>query len=344
MLEKIREELDKGFFIPWPLLKNFLKSVGPLLFIISRHPDSLLKNIPAYKKRLKNHRLPWVHIEDESEFDSTKKLNKKYFTDNPGPVENKKYLRPTRFCESNAPEIRALARELREKNKSDEEFVQAAFNWVKNNKYLVFKPIGGALQTLKTKGGVCLDQLSLLIAIARAGGVPARYRLYGLAPTQELYNLMVAPDPIIRETYEALGFLDAMHGEAELRVNGKWIHGDPTFSDELSVGMGIPISELGGEPGWRVRVTKSADIRFEGFPILFRRLMTPLFLILRNTVDEINKALDEFREKGRRILETMSVEEYNRKKKKTFKPVVPSISEVKAFREEMKKTWADAGK
>ena len=344
MFKKIREELDKGFFIPWPLLKNFLKSVGPLLFIISRHPSFLINNIPAYQKRLKRHRLPWMHIEDESEFDSTKKLNKKYFNDDIGRVESKKYLRPTRFCESNAPEIRALAEELREKNKSDEEFVQAAFNWVKNNKYLVFKPIGGALQTLKTKGGVCLDQLSLLIAIARAGGIPARYRLYGLAPTQELYNLMVAPNPIIRETYEALGFLDAMHGEAELMVDGRWIHGDPTFSDELSAGTGIPISELGGEPGWRVRVKKSADIRFEGFPILVRRFATPLFLLLRNTVDEINKTLDELREKGRRILETIGVEEYNRRKKRTFKPVVPSVSEVKAFREEMKKSLVDIGK
>ena len=333
MLGKIREELDKGFFIPWPMLKNFLGTVGPLMAIISRHPDSLIKNIPSYKERLRNHRVPWAHIEDESRYDSTKSLNEKYFN-NPGPMgnNNEKYLRPTRFCESDAPEIRAVAAELRAETESDEEFVQAAFNWVKNNKYLTFKPICGALEVFKTKGGVCLDQLSMLAAIARAGGIPARYRLYGLAPTQELYDLMVAPDPILRETFETLGFLDAMHGEAELKVNGKWIHGDPTFSDELSVGMGIPIAELGGEPGWRVRVEESADIRFEGFPILFNQLMIPLILILRKTVDKVNESLDEMREKGREILENTSVEKYNKEKKKTFKPTVPSISEVKAFR------------
>ncbi len=340
MFENIKRELDKGFFIQWPLPKNFLGTVGPLLTILARHPDSIIENVPAYTKRLNSHRVPWAHIDDEKRYDSISELKKK-FVDKAKSVDNElpdeKYLRPTRFCESNSLEIRALAHELRAETESDIKFVQAAFNWVKNKKYLVFKPISGALQIFKTKGGVCLDQLSLLTAITRAGGIPARYRLYGLAPTQELYNVMVAPNPIIKETYEALGFLDAMHGEAELMVNGTWIHGDPTFSDELSVGLGIPISELGGEPGWRVRVPKSGDIRFEGFPVLFRHFFIPLLIILRKTVDDINDSLDEIRENGRRILDEISIEEYNKKTKKTFKPTVPSISEVKLFREQIKK-------
>jgi hypothetical protein len=337
MFESIKKEIDKGFFIPWPLLKNFLGTVGPLIAILTRHPDSIIKNISAYGKRFNNHRVPWAHIDNETRYDSTIELKQKYI-DNPGSIDNElcnvKYLRPTRFCESDAVEIRALAHELRAEAESDIKFAQAAFNWVKDKKYLVFKPISGALQTFKTKGGVCLDQLSLLVAIARAGGIPARYRLYGLAPTQELYDAMVAPNPIIKETYETLGFIDAMHGEAELKVNGTWINGDPTFSDELSVGMGIPISELGGEPGWRVRVPKSVDIRFEGFPILFRHFFIPLLIILRKTVDGINDSLDDIRENGRIILDKISIEEYNINTKKTFKPTVPPISEVKAFREQ----------
>ena len=334
MLKNLRDEIDKGLFIPRPLLKNFIKTIGPLSFIISNHPDSIFQNIPAYKLRLKNHRLPWAHIVNESKFDSTNKIDRKYLK-NPFPenLENKKYLRPTRFCESNAPEIRSLAKQLREKTESDEEFVSAAFNWVKNNKHLIFKPIGGALQTFKTKGGVCLDQLSLLAAIARAGGIPARYRLYGLSPTQEFYDLIVAPSPILRETFQALGFLDAMHGEAELLVNGKWVHGDPTFSDGLSVGLGVTLSEFGEEPGWRVRVDKSMDIRFEGFPIAFRHLLSPLFIILRDLVDNVNYSMDELRERGKRIIKEIDIEEYKRRaRKKVIKPVVPSLEEVEEFR------------
>jgi len=124
-----------------------------------------------------------------------------------------------------------------------------------------------------------------------------------------------------------------MHGEAELKVNGKWINGDPTFSDELSVGMGVNISELGAEPGWRVRVDKSMDIRFEGFPLLFRQFMLPLFIVLRNTVDTVNDSMDQLREKGRKILEEISIEEYNKKmKRRHIKPVLPSVDEVKEFR------------
>lgn len=334
MIRRIKDEIDKGFFIPKPLVKNFLKVIGPLTFIVASHPENVINNIHSYKIRLNKHRLPWAHITDESRYDSTNILDKNFLENiNPSKYENKKYLRPTRFCESDAYEIRALADKLRAESTSDQEFVQAAFNWVKNNKNLIFKPIGGALQTFKTKGGVCLDQLSLLAAIARAGGIPARYRLYGLSPTQELYDVMVAPDPIIRETFQSLGFLDAMHGEAELKVNGKWINGDPTFSDELSVGMGVKTSILGSEPGWRVRVARSMDIRFEGFPILFRNFMTPLFIVLRNTVDNVNDSMDQLREKGRKILEEISIEEYNKKmKKKTIKPVLPTIEEVKKFR------------
>lgn len=332
MFNKLKEELDKGFLMPMPLLKNFLKTIGPLSFIICNHPQSIIDNIPAYKQRLKNHRLPWAHIDNESMYNSVNQINLNEIKNTNGGI-GKKYLRPTRFCESDAPEFRALAKKLRKKNKTDEKFVEAAFNWVKNNKHLVFKPINGALQTFRTKGGTCLDQLSLLAAISRAGGIPARYRLYGLSPTQELYDLMVAPDPILRETFQSLGFLDSLHGEAELLVNGKWINADPTFSDELSVGMGVTLSELGQEPGWRVRVDKSLDIRFEGFPIIFRNFMSPLFIILRNTVDTVNYSMDEYRARGKRIIKEIGIEEYKRKtKKKIIKPVLPSLDQVKKFR------------
>jgi hypothetical protein len=334
MLKKLRDEIDKGFFIPKPLLKNFIKTIGPLSFIICNHPESIVQNIPAYKLRLRNHRIPWAHVDNESDFDSTKKILQEYLK-NPFPenLDNKKYLRPTRFCESNAPEIRALAKQLSKENKSDWEFAVAAYNWVKSNKYLIFKPIGGALQTFKTKGGVCLDQLSLLAAIARAGGIPARYRLYGLSPSQELYDLMVAPSAILRETFQTLGFLDAMHGEAELLIDGKWVHGDPTFSDELSVGLGVALSELGEEPGWRVRVDKSMDIRFEGFPIVFRRFMSPLFIVLRDLVDNVNLSMDDLRERGKRLIQEIGIEEYKKRtRKKIIKPVIPTLEEVEEFR------------
>ncbi|OYT60336.1 hypothetical protein B6U81_04890 [Thermoplasmatales archaeon ex4484_30] len=330
MFKKIREELDKGFFIPMPLLKNFLGAVGPLTFVIGKNPKAFIENIPSWKMRIKNLKPPWAHMEDERQYDSRRLLSKEDYEDLP-PVRNEKYLRPTRLCESDAPEIRAMAKKLWEGKESEMEFVKAAYYFVKNEKKLVFKTMGGAIQAFRTKGGVCLEQLALLAAIARAGGIPARYRLYALAPTQPMYDVMVKDNPILKQTYEMLGFLDAIHGEAELLVNGKWIALDPTFSDELEAGMGLPVTDFGEEPMWRVRIPES-DIRFEGFPILFRHFLIPVAAILRKAVDSINAKLDELREQGREILEDVGREEYNKKVKKSFKITVPSVSEVKAFR------------
>jgi hypothetical protein len=334
MLDHFREEMDKGLIIPWPLLKNFLKTVGPLSYILANHPRSLIDNIPSYKKRLQVHRLPWVHIDHEGSYNATSQVEHYFEQLEPLKPASEKYLRPTRFCESDSPVIRALVKHLRDQYPSDEDFALAAFEWVKNNKYLVFKPMGGALSVFRSKGGVCLDQLSLLAAIARAGGIPARYRLYGLSPTQELYDVLVAPDPILRETFQSLGFLDALHGEAELLIKGRWVNADPTFSDKLSVGLGVSLSELGKEPGWRVRVEKSMDIRFEGFPLFFRQFMTPLFVALRHLVDDVNASLDDLRVKGEKILGEITLDEYREKmRRKLIRPVLPTVEEARAFRQ-----------
>jgi len=333
---RISEAIDKGFFIPWPMFRNFIGTIGPITYIIAKHPGFIKDNMSHYYARLKKSRVPWAHIANESNYDSTKILTKKDYENLP-PISNEKYLRSTRLCECDAPEIRAIAKKLGAGKLSDIEFANAAYKWVMEEKKFVAKPMIGALQVFKSKGGVCLDQLSLLAAIARAGGIPARYRLYGLTFTEPLYDIFVAPNPIVNETFEMLGFIESLHGEAELYVNGEWIAGDPTFSPELSAGLGLPITYLGEEPGWRVRIKGKGDIRFEGFPALFRHIMIPTLMIVLKTIDELNVQIDEIREKGKKILEKIPIEEYNKKKKKTFKPKVPSISEVKAFRKEINK-------
>lgn len=329
-----RERTGKGFFIPWPIVRNFLTQLGPLMFIIAQHPGFIFENMPVYKLRLHKNRKPWAYIKDESAYDSRILLNEEDYRNLPG-VKNEPYLRPTRLCECDALEIRAMAKKLGAGRLSEEEFANAAYNWVMEEKKLIFKPIGGALQTFRTKGGTCLDQLSLLVAIARAGGIKARYRLYGLAPTQQLYDILVEPNAIIKETYNTLGFLEAMHGEAELFINNKWVAADPTFSPALYAGMDLPITYLGEEPAWRVRVEGKGDIRFESFPAFYKNLMIPVFIILQKIIDQVNESMEEIREKGIKLLNEIGIEEYNNKKKKSFKPVVPSISEVKEFRKKL---------
>ncbi|MEM2715553.1 MAG: hypothetical protein QW762_02455, partial [Candidatus Thermoplasmatota archaeon] len=85
------EITDRGDFIPLPILKNFIKTSLPLLYVIARNPKAFARNAMAWKKRLNAHRKPWVHLDDESMYDSTKILKEEDFKDLP-PVSDEKYL------------------------------------------------------------------------------------------------------------------------------------------------------------------------------------------------------------------------------------------------------------
>ncbi|MCD6448272.1 MAG: transglutaminase family protein [Thermoplasmata archaeon] len=327
----LQEKIDKGDIPPMPLIKNFFKTLGPLSYAVARNPKVMFNNLKAWKKRIAVSKPPWAHLEDESMYDSTKMLREEDFRDLP-PVSDEKYLRPTRLCDCHAKEIRAMAKKLGAYEKEPLEYAKSIFYFVKNQKFLVFKPMGGAIGVLKSKGGVCLDQMSLLIALARAGGIKARYRLYAFEPADEMADVMLRNDPVLYETYQMLGFLDSLHGCAELYIDGEWIQLDPTFSDVLEAGMGLPIAEFGEEPAWRVRIPER-DIIFEGFPATFKEILSALAFALRHTVDAVNAKLDEVRNKGEQILREMGKEEYNRRKKKQKKVELPSIEEVRAFRQ-----------
>jgi len=70
---------------------------------------------------------------------------------------DEKYLRPTRYCNPRAPEVIALANELGAYEKSDYEFAEAAFEFVKRNMTLEMIPMDGVEDTIRRGTGTCLD-------------------------------------------------------------------------------------------------------------------------------------------------------------------------------------------
>jgi len=330
----IKEKMEMGDIPPPAIVANLIKTVAPLSYAIARNPGSMLRNFGAWKKRLRAGKAPWKHIEDESEFSSTKMLDIEDFENLP-EIRNEKYLRPTRLCPCDDKNIRALARKLGAGKVDEEEYAKRIYYFVKNQKFLIFKPMGGAIGTMKSRGGVCLDQMSLLIALARAAGIRARYRLYAFEPVDELVDTMLRDNPVLMETYQMLGFLDSLHGCAELYINGKWIQLDPTFSDYLEAGMGLPVSNFNEPPAWGVRIPER-DIVLEGLPVGLNFSLVTLALVLRDIVDEVNAKLDGLREKGRKILEEIGVEEYNRRMRRKGATIkLPDVDEVRRFREKM---------
>ena len=80
-------------------------------------------------------------------------------------------------CQVKNKAIQGLAKTLTSNLKSDYEKGKKLFNWVRDNiQYKKYRNTRrGAVKTLQTKKGNCVDQSHLLIALSRASGIPARY-------------------------------------------------------------------------------------------------------------------------------------------------------------------------
>ena len=124
----------------------------------------------------------------------------------------RKYLASTKNCQVKNKEIQDLAKTLTSKLKSDYEKGKKLFNWVRDNiQYKKYRNTRrGAVKTLQTKKGNCVDQSHLLIALSRASGIPARYVKGGNCKFTS-------------------GFVSG-HIWTQMYLNNKWVVADTTSS------------------------------------------------------------------------------------------------------------------
>ncbi len=101
------------------------------------------------------------------------------FVTNYIPASLDEYLQPTTNCQSNSPTIIALANKITANCTSPYEKAVALFNWVTDNITYSFyyNTKYGALGTLAAGTANCCDHSHLMVALARAAGIPARYQL-----------------------------------------------------------------------------------------------------------------------------------------------------------------------
>ncbi|RKY99841.1 MAG: hypothetical protein DRQ04_06970 [Candidatus Hydrothermota bacterium] len=141
------------------------------------------------------------------------------------------YLEPTPFIQSDAPEIRDLAREITAGAKDDVDKVRKILEWVYTT--LDKKPtvtLPTALDVLKMGYGDCNEHSVLFAALARAAGIPAEITV-GL-----IYQLG-------RYYYHAW---DAVF------IGGRWVFVDPIFN-EFPASAGHLMLKRGG-------IEKQADL------------------------------------------------------------------------------------
>jgi len=93
------------------------------------------------------------------------------------PSDLEKYLNPTKNCQSDNAKIIALAASLTQGTSSTYDKGVKIFNWVRDNLSYSFyyNTKYGAVNTYLNREGNCVDHSHLLIALARAAGIPAKY-------------------------------------------------------------------------------------------------------------------------------------------------------------------------
>jgi hypothetical protein len=139
-------------------------------------------------------------------------------------AEVRQWLEPTTFVQSDHPSILAKAREIAGDEKDSLKIVEKLVAWVSDNMEPSYSArLTNALEVLSSLEGDCTEHSVLLVALARATGVPAR----------EVAGLIYSDQP-------QHGFY--FHQWAKVWV-GEWIDVDPTFDQVYADATHIKLSE-----------------------------------------------------------------------------------------------------
>ncbi len=153
------------------------------------------------------------------------------------------YLKPTRFIESDAPSIKKTAQLIAGDKKDVPEIAKALFYFIRDEiKYSVYVPKlreqdNKATEVLRRRKGYCVQKAVLLVALARASGIPARLRF------ADIINFKV-PEHILKMRKGDRLFV--YHGYAELFIEGKWVKVAPVFNLNICKKHGIIPVEFDG--------------------------------------------------------------------------------------------------
>jgi len=159
----------------------------------------------------------------------------------PETPEFASFLSASRFVDSDAPAIRAYARD-RAGEGSDIERACRLYYAVRDDlRYdpydIDYTPQGfSASATLARGKGFCITKAAVLAAVARAAGIPARL---GYA---DVRNHLATPRLV-----EQMGTdLFMFHGYTDLWLDGRWVKATPAFNLELCTKFGVLPLEFDG--------------------------------------------------------------------------------------------------
>jgi len=239
---------------------------------------------------------------------------------------NERYLRPTRYCNSRAPEVIALAHSLGAYQKPDHEFARAAFEFAKEKMVLEILPIGDVEETLRRGTGTCFGLISVFIALCRAAGIPARYKIYATNMIEAWRDAVIDVDPLVKKWYDMLGYF-LLEGEGEAYVDGRWVvaHVGPTAERQASAG--IPITRFGEDSlGIWFFARPGTIMRLESLPLGLAGGTRLLQMIAPGSMERVNVSIQRQIKRGRQILaEAGGVPAYDERARSAGGPKTPKV-------------------
>ena len=165
--------------------------------------------------------------------------------------------------------------------------------------------------------GICLDKSHLLVALARAGGIPARYCLLE-QPNRPLRRQSSS------ESEVNAGFAQLRaHPLVELRLRNGWLSLDPTLGDAEAAGLGLVIPRFGFDPIMQRKVSGNIIARQEELAAdRHQRMVRRFFCVMLCKGDKCaNQLMNDARKKGRQLLAEIGISTYIRQHRHFYVPL-----------------------
>ncbi len=309
-MASLRAIKEKGYLPPKPLRK--LLFTGSLIL-----GKMFITNLDAIKKLSKIANTEDQYVRPPLRYELPKYMEGMKYCDS-----NEKYLRPTLFCNSRAPEVIALAHKLGAYKKSDREFAEAAFNFAKRKLTLEMMPLDAVENTIRRGTGTCLHEISVFVALCRAAGIKARYKLYSLTMIEAWSDTLIV-DPMVKKFSDAMGYF-MIHGEGEAYIDGKWVVCDVGPTPERQAATNIPITKFGEDSiGVWFSAVPGSIMKVESMSYGLNAMMRFVNKLAPVTVDKVNSNVQEQIKQGAKILKEKGEENYDEEVRRTFKPIFP---------------------
>lgn len=237
-----------------------------------------------------------------------------------------RYLRPTRYCNPTAPDVLAMAHQLGSGRLSDRDYAETAFHFTKEQLLLEILPFDNAEDTLRRGSGTCFHLITVFIALCRAAGIRARYKIFAMNMIEVWRESVIDADPLARKWYDALGYF-MMEGEGEAFVDGRWIvaHVGPTAERQASAGL--PITRFGEDAiGIWFIVRPGTIMRLESLPVGLGYGSRLLHRLAPGSMERVNLGVQRQTESGVQVLATAGgVEAYDRRVRAALGSAGPQV-------------------